>query len=281
MLNIIWFLPPALDVVANARSGAVPVNAVVTKSSDQQFEALLDGSADVAVTAMDNVFMWNRRADGERFRIVAQIEKTIRLSVIARPEFSTLADLAGTDVLVDAPANGFVIALQAMLADTGVPPDAYRLVPAGGVRERFDALLAGQGSATLLGGPFEQMALDAGFVRLGLVSDLYPAFPGQGVVARIACEEEIAAPLKTWLSAMEAARSWISARPQEVREALLSAGHPPAAVEGWLASSPDSLRPGREGIELLIAQRRQLGLPGGEDSFEDLVDPRFLTTGAA
>lgn len=278
MLNVIWFLQPALDIVAQVQSGSVAenlVSAVVTKSSDQQFEALRDNSSDVAVTSMDNVFMWNRREGGGKFRIVAQIEK-IRLSIIARAEFASLADLAGTDILVDAPGNGFVIALQAMLADAGVRPEAYRLKPAGGVRERFDALMAGQGSATLLGAPFEQQALDAGFVRLGVVNDLYPAFPGQGVVARTDRMNEIAGPLEAWLKRLEAARSWISAQPGDVRGALLDAGKPAGQVDGWLASSPDSLQPSREGIELLIAHRQLLAFPGGEDGFDDLVDPRFF-----
>jgi hypothetical protein len=38
-----------------------------------------------------------------------------------------------------------------------------------------------------------------------------------------------------------------------------------------------TLLPSRDGIELLLGQRRRLGLPGGDATYENLVDLRPLT----
>ena len=54
-----------------------------TSGSDEQFERLVRGDCDAVVTAMDNVFAWNRRAGPGDFCIVAQIERTTPLVVMA------------------------------------------------------------------------------------------------------------------------------------------------------------------------------------------------------
>ena len=277
-MRLMWFVPPPVVVVASALGlvAADTFTAVRNTSSDEQFEALSSGGMDLVVTAMDNVIAWNRRAGPVDFCIVAQIERTTPLHLMARPDVQTLADVRERTVLVDAPGNGFVIALRALLADAGLGADSYALHQVGGVKERLDALLAGEGHCTLLGPPFDTMALKAGMVRLASVQERYPAFPGQGLVMRRQAIERLREPLSAWLQGIDTASRSFTADEAAVRRALLDAGFPEAAVPAMVLMRPRSLRPDREGLELIIQHRQQLGLIGGDESYDRLVETSLL-----
>lgn len=237
---------------------------VRTVSSDAQYTALCEGRADLVVTAMDNVIAWNRRAGPADFRIVAQVERTTPLGLYARPGLDSLAGLRGGIALVDAPGNGFVVAMRALLADAGLGPHDVALLPAGGVGERLEALLRARGDFTLLGPPFDAMAQEAGLACLATVQDAYRAFPGQGLVLRAGSIARLRPRLAPWLTALD--------------EAVRRAGHgdPAALAHPGAALMPRSLLPDRSGVELLVAMRRRLGLPGGETHYDALVDTSFL-----
>ena len=277
-MRLMWFVPPPVVVVASGLGlvAADTFTAVRNTSSDEQFEALSSGGMDLVVTAMDNVIAWNRRAGPADFCIVAQIERTTPLHLMAGPDVKTLADVRDRTVLVDAPGNGFVIALRALLADAGLGADSYALRQAGGVKERLDALLAGEGHCTLLGPPFDTMALKAGMVRLASVQERYPAFPGQGLVMRRQAIERLREPLSAWLQGIATASRSFTADEAAVRRALLDAGFPEAAVPAMVMMRPRSLRPDREGLELIIQHRQQLGLIGGDESYDALVETSLL-----
>lgn len=266
-LRVMWFVPTPLLVLTQADS----VAGTLTQSSDQQYEALVSGECDAVVTAMDNVFAWNRRNGPRDFRIVAQVERTTPLALVGSSA-RQLSELPGTQILVDAPHNGFVIALRAMLAEAGIAPDAYGLLETGGVKARFDALLAGTGAATLLGPPFDGMALQAGMTLLARVQDCYPAFPGQGLVVRQDTIARRRQQLRAWLAALQQAMADAAG----AGAALEAAGFAPAAVPALLANLPAALRPAREAIELLRRHRQQLALEGSDDSYERLVDTGLL-----
>lgn len=275
MLKPIWFVEPALSVLAQSFGGGA-VEGTRTRSSDQQYDALLSGAADVAITAMDNVFAWNRRGDADDFRIVAQVEETTPLTLMCAPGFDGSGDLRGARILVDAPANGFVVALRAFLADRGTPIEADALMPAGGVTERCEALLGGGGDVTLLGPPLDGVAAAAGASVLGRLQDRYPNFPGQGLVVRLSSLDRIGSALSAWLADLDEARHRYAADPSRAADILIAAGVPVRAAAGFAATLPASLTPNPSGISLLIAHRHRLGLPGGSDTPECLLAPFLI-----
>lgn len=285
MLKVIWFLPPALQVVAERRDfladAGVTVAGTVTGSSDEQFEALRDGSQDAAITAMDNVIMWKRRPGGGDMRIVGQIETTTAISLFARPGLESVQALRGRRLLVDSTENGFVIALRALLADGGVDFAECSVIPAGGVKERFARLIEGGGDATLLGPPFVEMAEKAGMTRLADVDTTYRGFPGQGIVARAGMASERREDLVRWLAVLERARMESCRDPQGAASDLAAAGVPQEVAVKLVEAVADRLVADRAGVDLLVAQRRQLGLPGADDTYEDLVDPTPLASAGA
>jgi ABC-type nitrate/sulfonate/bicarbonate transport system substrate-binding protein len=277
-LRLLWFVPSPVAVVADAwkLTAGVQLHAERNPSSDAQFAALASGEVDAVVTAMDNVMDWNLRPGPRDLRIVAQLEGTTPLTLVGQKRRTRLEDLRGATILVDAPRNGFIVALRAMLAESGVGPEAYALEPVGGLKERFDALVAGHGDATLLGPPFDAMALQAGLGRIASVQERYPAFPGQGLVVSAAAIERLRPALSAWLSALDDARQRMGLDPDAARQALTLSGMPAAAVETMVRSMSISLCPDRAGVELLIEQRRKVGLPGADTSYEQLVDTSLL-----
>ncbi|MBB4858650.1 ABC-type nitrate/sulfonate/bicarbonate transport system substrate-binding protein [Novosphingobium chloroacetimidivorans] len=280
MLKAIWFVPPALATLAAqaaAAKGQTPlVQGVATSSSDEQFEALRDGRQDLAITAMDNVIMWNRRAGPADFRIVAQLETTTGLKLVARPGLTRVSALAGGKLLVDSAVNGFVVALRTMLADAGIAADGYTLVEAGGVRERFERLIGGEGNATLLGPPFIGLANEQGFNALVEADRAYPGFPGQGVVVRAGRLAQLHDPLVEWLTALEAARSRAKQDPAQAARTLADAGLAHQVAAAMVVALGGTLEPSPVGIRILTEQRRALGLPGEDDTYDKLVDLSLL-----
>ena len=269
-----WFVPTPLAVVAGAASshGNIAIAATRNLSSDEQFEALATGKVDAVVTAMDNVMDWNLRSGPKDFRIAAQLESTTPLTLVGQSGRDSLESLRGARILVDAPNNGFVVALRAMLAASGLNSDQYSLVPTGGVKERFDAMLRAEGNATLLGPPFDGMALQAGLVRIARVQDSYPHFPGQGLVVRAGMMDVLRPALAEWLSCLDAARQQLAGSAEAGRQALFAAGFPAGGVEAMMACMPHSLCPDPAGVRLLVQQRQDAGLPGADVEYESLVD---------
>jgi ABC-type nitrate/sulfonate/bicarbonate transport system substrate-binding protein len=273
-IRLMWFVPSPVAVVADGLglNAGITIEATRNPSSDAQFEALASGRVEAVVTAMDNVMDWNLREGPGDLRIAAQLESTTPLALVGQVGIRSLADCRGADILVDAPRNGFVVALQALLAQSGVEPGSYRMTSSGGVKERFDDLLAGKGDATLLGPPFDGQAVQSGLRIVCRVQDRYPTFPGQGLVVRRSTLQSLRVELAAWLRNLDKAREVMAADVASARAALLAAGFPAPAVEAMLAAAPRSLRPDRAGVELLIQQRRSVGLRGAEVSYEGLVD---------
>ena len=247
-IRLMWFVPQPLVVFAGHTPTGTLVHPVDTQSSDEQYNKLVTGEADVVVTAMDNVIGWNLRPGPKDFRVIAQVERTTPLSLIANPEFGCLLDLRGANLLVDALDNGFVVALRAMLKDAGLEQNDYVLKPAGGVIERYKSMLAGSGDATLLGDQLTSKAVEAGFVQVASVQQAYPSFPGQGIVMRMSNTQRDR--IGVWLRELDEARKSTQ---------LL-----------------DSLQPTDEGIAILTEHRRMLGLPGGEDNYTQIVDASLI-----
>jgi len=273
-IRVMWFVPPLLALVAAEDQQGVPVQGQRNRSSDEQFDALVAGDVDAVVTSMDNVIGWNSRPGPKDFRVVAQIERTTPLSLVARSGLAELKDLREANILVDAPDNGFVVALKAMLREAGLLTEEYRLTPAGGVKERFDALMSGQGDATLLGPPFAGSAIASGLVCLATIQEKYPHFPGQGVVTRKGNPGQEKVSL--WLAALERARIQITVAPEVAFKAVKNAGLPAQFAEGMIALNPDSLLPTHEGIALLVDHRWSLGLVGGDALYPTIVEESLI-----
>lgn len=275
-LKVMWFVPPPIALVA-ASNGCLEVNGIRTTSSNEQFEQLLAGNCDAVVTAMDNVFAWKRRSPEHDFEIIGEIEKTTPLSLIANKGIWSIPDLKGSVILVDAPENGFVVALMAMLKLSGVSRSDYRLVEIGGVKERFDALAENTGDATLLGPPFSAMAIASGMREITTIQSEFPLFPGQGIVVKKSLPMEIKSKILRWVACLEETRQNVAVDDSLAKTILTKAGYDENSARAAIANFPSSLIPSKGGIDILREHRRLLELPGYCDTYDQLVSHDVLT----
>jgi ABC-type nitrate/sulfonate/bicarbonate transport system substrate-binding protein len=278
------FLPNAALIAARhiaafTAAGADVVD-VFTRSSLDQRTALRSGECDVAVTALDNLFAWNETA-GDRFRAVAQIERTTSLPVYLA-DASSLAELAERPtvrVVVDSPASGFGVALVALARSAGIDREQCEIVSAGGVHERLAALVAGEGDVALLAPFVAAAAHDAGLVRAGSVEDTFPDYPGLVVaVDRDKTANDDA--LHAYVRGLDAGRRWLTAHPDDALRVLVDSGLPEPTAQGQLAlCGAGGMRVSAEGFRLLRRLRADQGvLPSIACDYDDFVLGGFAGT---
>jgi ABC-type nitrate/sulfonate/bicarbonate transport system substrate-binding protein len=256
------FVIPAAAEVARRRSfhdAGLEVETDFVTSSHAQRDDLEAGRAQIAVTAIDNLFAWN--AAGADLAVVAQIETTTDLALALRPGLSSIDEREVLRLGVDAPTNGFAIAACSMLAHLGRSPASYELVEVGGVRERFGALADGDIDATLLAPPLDEIGRDRGMGVEMRIGDLGRAYPGLGVVVSRSVLDGRLEEVAAYVRALDDANRWMrGASEGEVRDELAAAGFGPAAVRAALAVLPATLVPSAEGLDVLWDLRERLGM---------------------
>lgn len=164
------------------RHGVAP-KVTPTPSSTFQLQGLIEGKFDIAMTAIDNLIAY-REGQGEAkvqgpdlIAFMGGDNGFLRL--VAVPEVKSYNDLRGKTVSVDALTTGYAFVLREMLERNGLVLDRdYRAERAGGVLQRFSALLEKKHAATMLISPFEVQAEARGFNRLGNAADVLGAYQG-------------------------------------------------------------------------------------------------------
>jgi ABC-type nitrate/sulfonate/bicarbonate transport system substrate-binding protein len=282
-LRLIEFVPPAVQALAH-RLGYLEEESVAletsrTRSAPEQRDRLLAGEFDAGLTAIDNLIAWN--ADDADFVLVAQLERSTVLELIARAGIASLADLHGARLAVDSPVTGFSIVLRALLAKHGVEVADDQLVAVGAIGQRLEALRAGEADAALLGPPWSQEAVGEGLVALATVEAEFPAFPGIGLTVRAGDLERLRPALSGYLRACSKAAAW--ARDPTRRDSaialLVDAGFPRPGAEAILDVVPLSLEPVPAGVRLLYRMRRRLDrLPASAPAPNELLASHLTTT---
>jgi len=176
-------------------------------NSPSQFEKLARGEVDVVLTATDNVLNYRYRRSSDidlpvDVRIVRAVELGGGVSLVAARTVTSVRDLHGALIAVDATDSGFALLLYELLAQAGmVRGQDYRVVAFGGTPRRFDGLIHGDFDATMLNAGFDLRAADRGFPVLKAVSDVLPDYIAT-VIAALPCwlEKESAAGafLRAW-----------------------------------------------------------------------------------
>jgi ABC-type nitrate/sulfonate/bicarbonate transport system substrate-binding protein len=165
-----------------AKNG-LEVKVTPTPNSVFQLTNLIEGKFDIAMTAIDNLIAY-REGQGEAPVLGPDLIAFMGgdngfLRLVAVPEVKTIAELRGKTVSVDARTTGYAFVLFEMLERGGLRLDRdYSVVRAGGVLQRFQALMEKKHDATLLLSPFELQAEAKGFNRLGNATDVLGAYQG-------------------------------------------------------------------------------------------------------
>lgn len=245
-----------------ARNG-VAVKITPTPGSAFQLTGLIDGKFDIAMTAIDNVIAYSEGQGAapskEKPDLIAFMGGDNGfLRLMAVPEVKTYADLKGRQVSVDALTTGYAFVLLELLAKGGLKAGDYEVVAAGGVLQRFQALMQKKHAATLLISPFEVNAEAMGFTRLANAADVLGAYQGLVGAARRAWAKEREKDLVGYIRGYLAALDWLFAPANKSEAVAILRKHLPNMAEELAQKSYDILAHPTSGF----ARRAELDVAG-------------------
>jgi ABC-type nitrate/sulfonate/bicarbonate transport system substrate-binding protein len=284
LVRQILFVAPAPIVWAEHlrlfEAEGLTVETTQTASSEQMGRGLVAGTWDVGIGVVDNVVAWNAALAADLL-ILAQLERSQPMAFCAEPGVASLADAARGTIAVDATDNGFVLVLYRALARAGIERVGCTFDKVGGVRERFEALVAGRVTATMLVPPFIDMAVAQGCARLFDGAEHAPAYPGVVATARadwVAAHRPLALG---YLRALRRANDWAMApaNHEAAAAALVRARYAPDAAARLVQAAVPALQPSRAGWDETMGLRSELGFPSGPaPCFEDVADLELLAS---
>ena len=231
------------------RENGVEVNVTATPGSVFQLVNLIDGKFDIAVTAIDNLIAY-REGQGEDPKVGADLVAVMGgdqgfLKLVTVPEVKSIGELRGRTLSVDARSTGYAFVLFELLDRGGLREPDYKVERAGGVLQRFQALMERKHDGTLLLSPFEVQAQARGFNVIASASEVLG--PYQGLVAGVR-------------------QSWA----QNNREALIGYIRAYARAVEWLydpANKADAVAVFRKNLPSMPAE-------GVEATYRLLLDPQ-------
>jgi ABC-type nitrate/sulfonate/bicarbonate transport system substrate-binding protein len=262
----------------------VAVKVTPTPGSAFQLTGLIDGKFDMAMTAIDNIIAYSEGQGAAPTKETPDLVAFMGgdngfLRLMAVPEVKAYTDLKGKQISVDALTTGYAFVLQELLTKGGLKPGEYELVTAGGVLQRFQALLEKKHAATLLISPFEVNAEAKGFTRLANADDALGAYQGLVGATRRAWAREREADLVGFIRAYLAALDWLYAPSNKAEAVAILRKNLPAMTEELAQKSYDILvHPSRgfarraeldvAGIKTVLALRSKYAQPS-----KPLTDP--------
>jgi ABC-type nitrate/sulfonate/bicarbonate transport system substrate-binding protein len=177
-----WPIWVAMERGMFARHG-VQVNLTPTPNSTFQLTNLIGGRFDMAVTAIDNVIAYmegqgEASVGGTPDLVVVMGGDNGFLRLVTVPEVASFADLRGKELSMDALTTGYAFVLRKLVEAGGLRQDEVSYVRAGGVMQRFQALLEKRHAGTLLISPFEVQAEAQGFRVLADAARMLGAYQG-------------------------------------------------------------------------------------------------------
>ena len=250
-----------------------------TPNSTFQMKGLIQAEFDIAMTAMDNVIAY-REGQGEAGvdgpDLVAVMGSDAGfLRLVAAPGTRGYADLRGKTLSVDALTTGYAFVLLELLERHGLVLDRdYNTERAGGVLQRYQALLERKHAATILVAPFDVTAEALGFQRLANATDELGHYQGVVAAARQSWARAHADRVRGYIRAHAGAVDWLR-EPRNKDEALriflahMPPNTPPQAAETAyraLVSGPESFQRQAQidlaGVETVVKLRTKFGRPG-------------------
>jgi ABC-type nitrate/sulfonate/bicarbonate transport system substrate-binding protein len=192
----------------------VDVKLTPTPNSEVQLTGLINAKFDVAMTAMDNIIAY---VEGQVGTPTAQNPDLIAfmggdngfLRLVTVPEVKTYADLKGRQLSVDALTTGYAFVLRKLLEKGGLQRDDYQLLSAGGVQQRFQALMERRHAGTLLISPFEVAAEARGFNRLADAAEVLGHYQGVVGASRRAWAQAHQSELIGFIRGYRSALDWL------------------------------------------------------------------------
>ncbi|KWR89933.1 hypothetical protein RM96_12095 [Cupriavidus sp. IDO] len=221
------------------------------KGSVDMVNRLTSGTAQIALTSVDNVLAYRsgqgETASGSAPDLVAFMGGDHGfLSLMSQPEITSVSQLRGKTLSVDALTTGFAFVLREILIANRIAVADVAFDAAGGTGNRYRALIAGKHDGTLVRSPFERLAERQGCHVLVSGKSLFADYLGT-----------VGAVMQSWAS------------------------HNPAQVVGFILAYREALNWIFDAnnieaiVEILRAEFAQLMYEDARAVLEDLVDPAY------
>jgi ABC-type nitrate/sulfonate/bicarbonate transport system substrate-binding protein len=150
-------------------------------SVDKATAAVKEGNADLAITPPEGAVA--NFLDGGPLRIIASNSERLPMSLVARPEITSLEALRGKRLGTSSLTEGTSLYIRPLLASAGLHyPGDYEFVLAGVHTARWDALQANEIDAAPQPAPWNVLAQDAGYNLIGEIPDVLPEIVFAAVV---------------------------------------------------------------------------------------------------
>jgi ABC-type nitrate/sulfonate/bicarbonate transport system substrate-binding protein len=274
-------------------AGGISVEVTGIPGSVVQWTRLAEGSADIAITLMDNVIAY-REGQGEAPVTVPDAigvmasDARLMPALMVRPDIKSYADLKGQTLSVDAAITGLALILFGLLEKGGLGKNDYQIVRTGGVLQRFEGLKRHEFAGALFNSPFSSHLEELGFRRLDTADSLMPSYQNHVVALRQSWADANRATLIGFLRALCSAIEWLYQPANRDRAFAIFEKYMPDA-DGDAAKIAFSVlfdpvkgfsRMGavdRDAIGSVLALRARFGTPkkplGSPDTY---FDPRYL-----
>jgi ABC-type nitrate/sulfonate/bicarbonate transport system substrate-binding protein len=166
-----------------ARRG-LEVEMKIAPTSDELRNGLQEGRYQIVHGGSDNAVAMAELAKADIAVVCGGDNGWNQLYV--QPEITSVADLRGKTVIVDAPNTSYAFQLYAMLAQQGLKKGDYEVKPVGATFRRLDAMRQEKSyAASMLNPPFSVLAEKAGLKNMGsAVKAIGPYQASAGFVMR-------------------------------------------------------------------------------------------------
>jgi len=218
--NVVIFAGLAKGIFAKH---GLQVDLAFTPNSVAQRAGLANGEFEIAHAAVDNAVAMVELQSTDAVIVVGGDNSMQGL--YAQPGITSIADLRGKTVIMDAPNTAYALVVKKILLNHGlVAGKDYNLAPAGGTFARLGLMKEKKEyAATTLNPPFSIQAEREGFVSLGLVTKLLGPYQGQGGFVMRAWARANAGILERYIQGYVESVRWVMAPANRAEAAALLA----------------------------------------------------------
>jgi ABC-type nitrate/sulfonate/bicarbonate transport system substrate-binding protein len=185
------------------------VDLMFTPNSKSQREGLASGAFSIIHTAADNAVAMVELAKDDVVIVVGGDNGFNR--IFAQPEITSLADLRGKTLVVDAPNTAFALLLYKALKDAGLSGSDYKVHPVGGTPQRLNAMLTDKANAAagVLNPPLSFKAAADGLKDMGSATKAVGAYQSGSVVVMRSWAKANSDTLVRYIKAIVEGYRWV------------------------------------------------------------------------
>ena len=229
------------------------VKLTLTPSSVFLAESLVKGDQDVALATFDNVVGY---VEGQGEVALPQNPDFVAfmsimhgsVHLVAQPGISSIADLKGKTLGVDAVATGYSMALMKLLEAGGLKPGDYKLEPIGNTGQRQKLLLENRTVATILTTPLDLLPRSKGYPVLASFGDVVGPYQAIAGFTRKGWADTHRDDLLRFIRASASALDWIMDRANTTQLVALYRKHQPDIPEQAATAAVDAMTSARDGF---------------------------------